>query len=208
MRGQAAPPRLLIGILLIGAIAAGGLFWSLGNIRQTMEPVVVTTGEADIGGPFSLIDQNGARRNDEEFRGRYMLVFFGFTYCPDICPTTLAILSAALDDIGPLADDIVPILITVDPERDTPEILKPYLSVFGDEFVGLTGTKEEIDNAVAAYRAFYQIVEGEGENDYLVDHSTIIYLMDDRGEFVTNYNLNMGPEAIAADLRQRIAAAR
>jgi len=207
MRGQGSPQVLLIGILLIGAIAAGGLFWSLGNIRQTLAPVTVTTGEADIGGPFSLVDQSGARRNDEDFRGRYMLVFFGFTYCPDICPTTLAILSAALDEIGPLANDIVPILITVDPERDTPEILKPYLSVFGSEFVGLTGTKEEIDNAVGVYRAYYQIVESEGD-DYTVDHSTIIYLMDAQGKFVTNYDLNMGPDAIADDLRRRISDAR
>lgn len=199
-------PRL-IGILLIAAILTGGLLWSLSNLRQEPGPIVVTTGEAEIGGTFSLIDQNGVRRNDQEFRGRYMLVFFGFTFCPDICPTTLAILSAALDDIGPLADDIVPILITVDPERDTPEILKPYLSAFGPEFVGLTGTKEEIDNAVGAYRAFYQILEGEGD-DYLVDHSTIIYLMDGEGKYVTNYDLNMGPAAIAADLRQRIRAAR
>lgn len=199
-------PRL-IGILLIAAILTGGLLWSLSNLRQEPGPIVVTTGEAEIGGTFSLIDQNGVRRNDQEFRGRYMLVFFGFTFCPDICPTTLAILSAALDDIGPLADEIVPILISVDPERDTPEILKPYLSAFGPEFVGLTGTKEEIDNAVGAYRAFYQILDGEGD-DYLVDHSTIIYLMDGEGKYVTNYDLNMGPAAIAADLRQRIRAAR
>ena len=206
MRWRGSPPLLLMGILLLGAIAAGGLFWSLGQLRVA-EPVVVTTGEADIGGPFSLLDQDGVRRSDEDFRGRHMLVFFGFTYCPDICPTTLAVLSAALEEIGPLADDIVPIFITVDPKRDTPEILKPYLSAFGPQFVGLTGTKEEIDNAVAAYRAFYQIVETEGD-DYLVDHSTIIYLMDADGKFVTNYNLNMGPVAIADDLGQRISAAR
>ncbi len=199
-------PRL-IGILLIAAILSGGLLWSLGNLRQEPGPIVVTTGEADIGGPFSLIDQDGVRRSDEDFRGRHMLVFFGFTFCPDICPTTLAILSAALDDIGPLADEIVPILITVDPERDTPEILKPYLSAFGSEFVGLTGTKEEIDNAVSVYRAFYQIVGGEGD-DYLVDHSTIIYLMDGEGKFVTNYDLNMGPDAIATDLRQKVRVTR
>ncbi len=199
-------PRL-IGILLIAAILSGGLLWSLGNLRQEPGPIVVTTGEADIGGPFSLIDQDGVRRSDEDFRGRHMLVFFGFTFCPDICPATLAILSAALDDIGPLADEIVPILITVDPERDTPEILKPYLSAFGSEFVGLTGTKEEIDNAVSVYRAFYQIVGGEGD-DYLVDHSTIIYLMDGEGKFVTNYDLNMGPDAIATDLRQKVRVTR
>lgn len=206
MPGRGTPPLLLMSILTLGALAAGGLFLSLGQLREA-EPVVVTTGEADIGGPFSLLDQNGVRRGNEDFRGQHMLVFFGFTYCPDICPTTLAILSAALEEIGPLADDIVPILITVDPARDTPEILKPYLSVFGPQFVGLTGTKEEVDNAVAAYRAFYQILETEGD-DYLVDHSTIIYLMDGEGKFVTNYNLNMGPNAIAEDLRERISVSR
>ena len=198
---------MLIGILLIGMIGAGALLWGLGKIRQDNEPIVVTTGEADIGGPFSLIDQNGTRQNDKDFRGHHMLVFFGFTYCPDVCPTTLSVLSAALNDIGPLAENIVPIFISVDPARDTPEILKPYLSAFGPEFVGLTGTKEEIDKAVSVYRAFYQIPDSEGD-DYLVDHSTVIYLMDDEGNFVTNYDLNMGPGAIAADLRQKIRDAR
>jgi len=207
MNGKNSLSLMLMGILLIGAISAGALFWSLGKIRQDNEPIVVTTGEADIGGPFSLIDQNGTRQNDEDFRGRHMLVFFGFTYCPDICPTTLSVLSAALNDIGPLAENIAPIFISVDPARDTPEILKPYLSAFGPEFVGLTGTKEEIDKAVSVYRAFYQIPDSE-EDDYLVDHSTIIYLMDDEGKFVTNYDLNMGPSAIAADLRQKIRDAR
>jgi protein SCO1/2 len=206
MPGRGTPPLLLMSILMLGGLAAGGLFLTLGQLREA-EPVVVTTGEADVGGPYSLLDQNGVRRSDEDFRGRYMLVFFGFTYCPDICPTTLAILSAALENIGPLADEVVPIFITVDPQRDTPEILKPYLSAFGPEFVGLTGTREEIDNAVSAYRAFYQIVETEND-DYLVDHSTIIYLMDGEGKFVTNYDLNMGPDAIAEDLRERISAAR
>jgi protein SCO1/2 len=206
MPGRGTPPLLLMSILMLGGLAAGGLFLTLGQLREA-EPVVVTTGEADVGGPYSLLDQNGVRRSDEDFRGRYMLVFFGFTYCPDICPTTLAILSAALENIGPLADEVVPIFITVDPQRDTPEILKPYLSAFGPEFVGLTGTREEIDNAVSAYRAFYQIVETEND-DYLVDHSTIIYLMDGEGKFVTNYDLNMGPDAIAEDLRERISPAR
>jgi len=202
MRGKRSLPLMLIAILLIGAIGAGALLWNLGKIRQADAPIVVTTGEA-----FSLIDQDGERRSDEDFRGRHMLVFFGFTYCPDICPTTLSILSAALNDIGPLADDIVPIFISVDPARDTPEILKPYLSAFGPEFVGLTGTKEEVDVAVGAYRAFYRIPDSEGD-DYLVDHSTIIYLMDAEGKFVTNYDLNMGPAAIATDLRRRISDAR
>jgi protein SCO1/2 len=207
MRGKTSPPLMLMAVLLVGSVGAGVLLWNLGKIRQADAPIVITTGEPDIGGAFSLIDQDGGRRSDGDFRGRHMLVFFGFTYCPDICPTTLSILSAALNDIGPLADDIAPIFISVDPDRDTPEILKPYLSAFGSEFVGLTGTKEEVDVAVAAYRAFYQMSGGDND-DYLVDHTTIIYLMDADGKFVTNYDLNMGPDAIAIDLRQRISDAR
>nr|TFG54511.1 MAG: SCO family protein [Hyphomicrobiales bacterium] len=207
MPAKTSPSLALMSILLAGAVAAGSLLWGLGKIRREGGPIVVTTGEAEIGGPFSLIDQNGIRRSDQDFRGRYMLVFFGFTYCPDICPTTLAVLSAALNDIGPLAEDIVPIFISVDPERDTPGNLKPYLAAFGSQFVGLTGTREETDNAVGVYRAYYRIVGGEGDDrgdDYLVDHTSIIYLMDREGKFVTNYDLNMGPGVIAADLRKRI----
>ena len=196
--------------LVLCALVAGMFLWQLGDARQTRLPQTITTdsGTAEIGGSFSLIDQDGMRRTEEDFRGRYMLVFFGFTYCPDVCPTTLAILSNALDKIGPLAEEIVPVLITVDPARDTPETLKPYLASFGPEFVGLTGTKEEIDQAVAAYRAYYQIIEGDGGDDYTVNHSSVIYLMDRDGNFVTNYALDMGPDAIAADLTQRIDAAR
>lgn len=207
MSRMKSPSPLLIGGMLIAAFAVGSVFWSISSTRQALTPEIVTTGEADVGGSFSLVDQNGARRSDEDFRGRYMLVFFGFTFCPDICPTTLAILSAALDDIGPLKEEIVPILITVDPERDTPDVLGPYLSTFGSEFIGLTGTKEEIDNAVAAYRGYYEIVELD-DDDYTVIHSTAIYLMDPDGKFVTNYALDMGPDGIAGDLRERIAASR
>ena len=196
---------LALGAMLLAALIAGGYLWGLGNPQQAVNGVSqAVSGEAEIGGPFALIDQDGMPRRDEDFRGKYMLVFFGFTYCPDVCPTTLAILSAALEDIGPLSDEIVPVLITVDPARDTPEMLKPYLSAFGPQFVGLTGSQDDIDDAVRAYRAYYQ-VDGEGE-DYTINHSTVVYLMDREGRFLTNYALDMGPDAIAADLRKRLEA--
>lgn len=189
-------------VLLIGAILISGFLWQLGEVREAqLSEGTAQTGVADVGGSFSLIDQNGERRTDQDFLGRHMLVFFGFTYCPDVCPTTLAILSAALEEIGPAAADIVPVLITVDPARDTPEALKPYLSSFGPNFVGLTGTEEEIAAVADAYHAYYEIVEAEG-GDYTLNHSTAIYLMGPDGKFVTNYTLNMGPQAIAADLRK------
>jgi cytochrome oxidase Cu insertion factor (SCO1/SenC/PrrC family) len=204
-----AASYMLAASLLVVALIAGMFLWQLGAPRQVAAPqsTTVSTGTADVGGSFSLVDQNGERRSDEDFRGRYMLVFFGFTYCPDVCPTTLAILKAALDEIGPLADEVTPILISVDPERDTPEMLKPYLSAFSPRYVGLTGTREEVDEAVRAYRAYYDIIESD-DGEYTVNHSSVIYLMDRDGLFLTNYSLEMGPDAIAADLRSRIEASR
>ena len=192
--------------LLVGALFVSLYLWRLGDVREAqLSQSSSPTGVADVGGPFSLIDQDGVRRTDQDFLGRHMLVFFGFTYCPDVCPTTLAVLSAALGEIGPAADDVVPVLITVDPARDTPEALKPYLATFGPNFVGLTGTEEEIAAVAEAYHAYYEIVEGEGD-DYTLNHSTAIYLMGPDGRFVTNYTLNSGPGAIAADLKNKLSA--
>ena len=195
------PSYALAAGLLVGALFVSLYLWRLGDAREAqLTAVGEQTGVADIGGPFALIDQDGVPRTEQDFLGRHMLVFFGFTYCPDVCPTTLAVLSAALGELGPVADDIVPVLITVDPARDTPEALKPYLSAFGPNFVGLTGTEEQIAAVADAYHAYYETVEGEG-GDYTLNHSTAIYLMGPDGKFVTNYSLDMGPDAIAADLR-------
>lgn len=201
------PSYALAAGLLVSALFVSLYLWQLGDARQAqLTETGVQTGVADIGGPFSLVDQDGVLRTEQDFLGRYMLVFFGFTYCPDICPTTLAVLSAALGEIGPEAENFVPVLITVDPARDTPEALKPYLAAFGPRFVGLTGTEDAIAAVAGAYHAYFEIVEGEGDN-YTLNHSTAIYLMGPDGKFVTNYNLNTGPEAIAADLRNRLATA-
>jgi protein SCO1/2 len=196
------PSYGIAAILLIGAIFVSGALWKLGDVREIqLSQASVQTGVANVGGPFSLIDQDGVRRTEKDFLGRHMLVFFGFTYCPDVCPTTLAVLSAALNEIGPASESIVPVLITVDPARDTPETLRPYLLSFGSNFVGLTGTAEEIAAVANAYHVYYEIVENEG-GDYTLDHSAAIYLMGPDGKFVTNYTPNMSPDAIAADLRK------
>ena len=204
-RGSSLPSYGIAAILLLGAIVLSGALWKLGDAREAQlagnGQMSGQTGVADVGGPFSLIDQNGIRRTEEDFRGRYMLAFFGFTYCPDVCPTTLAILSAALKELGPEAENIVPVLITVDPARDTPEALKPYLAAFGPNFVGLTGSDEEIASVAEAYHAYYEIVEREND-DYTLNHSATIYLMGPDGKFVTSFTLNMGPEAIAEELKK------
>jgi protein SCO1/2 len=188
-------------LLLVTVLAAGGL-WYLGDLRSQRVTQTIELEKVELGGPFTLTDQNGMRRSDSEFRGKYMLVFFGYTFCPDVCPTTLAVMSAALDKMGKNADRIVPIFITVDPDRDTPDVLKAYLSAFSPRFVGLTGSEDEIAAATKAYRVYVQLHKEEGEN-YSVDHSGVVYLMDRMGAFLANYSLDDGPEELAADLMKR-----
>ena len=134
--------RLLVVIVagfLIGAIAGAAVLALTGNCSG---PTVATSGKALIGGPFTLIDQNGKTVTDQDFRGRFMLVFFGFTHCPDICPAELQVMSQSLDALGPKAEEVVPIFITLDPERDTPAVMGDYVKNFGSRFVGLTGSPE------------------------------------------------------------------
>jgi len=182
--------RLLIVILagfLVGALGgASALILTSG--AQT--PKVETTGTALIGGPFTLVDQNGNTVTDRDFRGKYMLIFFGFTHCPDICPAELHVMSAALDALGPKADDVVPIFVTLDPGRDTPEAVGAYVKNFGKTFVGLTGSPAAIANAAKAYRVTYQKFEykdKEGNYGYSIDHSALVYLMDKDGKYLAHF---------------------
>ena len=200
-------PLILISILLLASLALGAYLWHLGNLRAAGPNSDQQQTQVLIGGPFSLIDQNGQRRTEADFRGKFMLVFFGFTYCPDVCPTTLAVISATLDRLGPQAEDVVPILISVDPKRDTPETLKSYLAAFGTRFVGLTGTDAEVAAVAKAYRVYYKAQPSEGDT-YNVDHSSVIYLMDRNGAFAANYTLETSPDSMAKDIQQKIAAAK
>lgn len=182
---------------------AGGYLWHLGDVAALPQSHAKTQGAAQIGGPFSLIDQNGQRRSDADYRGHFMLVFFGFTNCPDVCPTTLAMLADVLNKLGSKADNVVPIFVSVDPERDTPKVLKSYLSSFGPRFVGLTGTSDEVANAAHVYRVYYQKASLD-EGGYTMNHSSIIYLMGPDGKFVSHYEIENGPDALEADLKKRL----
>lgn len=195
--------RFPLGLLFLflATVVAAGALWRLGDLR-VQRAQTITAETVELGGPFTLTDQNGIRRSESDFRGKYMLVFFGYTFCPDICPTTLAVMAAALDMMGPGADRIVPILISVDPVRDTPETLKTYLSAFGARFVGLTGSEEEIAVAARAYRVYVQAHKDQGDS-YTVDHSGVIYLMDPSGTFIANYSLSASPDKLAADLAKQ-----
>ena len=194
-----------IPFIALAALVVAGTLWHLGDIAGHRTIETVSTGENfKLGGTFALTDQTGATRTDQEFRGKYMLVFFGYTYCPDVCPTTLAVIKSALDIMGSRADRIVPLFITVDPNRDTPEKLKTYLSSFGPRFVGLTGNDTAIASVAKEYRVYYKTRPAENGGEYTVDHSGVVYLMDASGAFIANYSLDSSPDAMAQDLLKRL----
>jgi len=140
-------------------------------------------GRGTVGGPFALTDQTGNKRSDSEFRGKLMIVYFGYTFCPDVCPADLMAITQALDALGPAADGIQPIFITVDPERDD-KLLGDYVATFHRSLIGLTGSVEEIRKVANAYKAYFVKVPGEREGEYSIDHAGVIYLMGRNGEYL------------------------
>ena len=153
-----------------------------------------------LGQQWKLIDMNGQARDQSSFAGKVQLVFFGFAQCPDICPTSLSELSEAMKLLGPDADRVQVLLVTVDPERDTPEILRKYLSAFDPRFIGLTGTPEQVRLAASSFKAFYSKVPRPG-GDYTMDHSASFYLLDRKGEARVLLSNNVGAAAIAHDIK-------
>jgi protein SCO1/2 len=166
---------------------------------------VISTGQADVGGPFQLVDHDGRPVDQTMLEGKWSLVFFGFTYCPDFCPTTLAALDATKQRLGDKGRDLQIVFVSVDPERDTPQALKDYLSSdgFPEGVIGLTGTPEQVKAAAGAYKAFYQKV-GEGE-DYTMNHSLTVYLMGPDGQFRTAVAEELGPEKSAEVIERAMA---
>jgi protein SCO1/2 len=181
----------IIGVLVaVMLLAAGGYLFLSGS-----QPAALT-----VGGPFSLIDGDGRPVTDQTWHGKYMLVYFGYTYCPDVCPTTLTNLSDALDKLGAKADRLQPLFITVDPKRDTPPVVKQYAAAFGPRIIGLTGSAEQIAAAAKAYRVYYaEHRTGTGPDDYSMDHSSVLYLMGPDGRFIAPLRADQtGPEMAAA----------
>jgi protein SCO1/2 len=182
---------LLLAVLLLGA---GGLLWLSGSGGNS--PI-------SIGGPFTLEDGSGKPVTDRDFRGKYMLVYFGYTFCPDVCPTTLNAVADAMDKMGPAAARIRPVFITVDPKRDTPAVVKQYAAAFGPSITGLTGTPEEIAAAAKEYRVYYaEHRTGSGPNDYSMDHSSVLYLMGPDGGFIAPVRADQSGDEIAANLKK------
>ena len=204
MPGSAATGRVIAVVLLslLGPHAQPLAQKSDRSAAELMD--VVMWNRESIGGPFTLIDQNGTRRTDADFRGKFMLVYFGFTYCPDVCPTDLQQMGLAVDQLGHAGDAVQPIFITVDPERDTPEHLKEYVTMFHSRFIGLTGDATAIKEAARAYRVYYDKVELP-KSDYTVDHSAFIYLLGPEGEYLGFFPPGTSAELIVGTLRPQIA---
>jgi cytochrome oxidase Cu insertion factor (SCO1/SenC/PrrC family) len=197
--------RVRLLVLAVAALAMGALT-ALAVLPAARERVfgpggLPTVGRALVGGPFSLVDQDGRRVTDADFRGRYMLVYFGFTFCPDVCPAALQLMAAAIDKAGAKGERITPIFITVDPARDTPELLKPYVGSFHSRFLGLTGTAAEIATVQRAYRVYSRRVEDtSAPGGYTMDHTLIIYLMGPDGSYVSHFTSNTPLDTIVAQL--------
>jgi protein SCO1/2 len=160
-------------------------------------------GPSDIGGVYRLVDHNGRRVTEQDFRGRPHLVFFGFTHCPDVCPTTLFQMSEVLNATGSRGRDLRALFITVDPERDMPEALKSYVSSFDERIVGLTGDRAAVDHAIKTFRAFSRKVPTK-EGDYTMEHTSTVYLMDKKGAFVGSFSLGRPPEQAAQELLRQL----
>jgi protein SCO1/2 len=185
---------LAVAVVVLAYTPWGQSLWQ-GKVAREM-------GAAAIGGPFKLTDQNGKPRSDADFRGEYTLVFFGYTNCPDVCPTTRQTLTDAMTDLGPKAEKVTPVFITVDPERDTAKALKDYAANFTPRLVMLTGSPADIAAVAKEYRVYYAKA-GEGPN-YAMDHTALIYLMGPDGTYVTHYAPQATADDIAKDLSKRL----
>jgi len=187
---------------LIGGLGAMAL---LPGGRERLLSGMPSAGKALVGGPFSLIDHTGRRVTDKDFRGRYMLVYFGFTYCPDVCPSGLQVIAAALQQLGPKADRVVPLFISVDPERDTPEQMAEYVKSFDPRLIGLTGSPAEIEAVAKAYRVYFKKVTDEKSTaGYTIDHTALIYLMGPDGNYVTHFSHATSVDQLAERLAKTL----
>lgn len=204
--------RLGLLFFLAAGFLVGGLmaFWLLappqGNSGEGQ-----STGRALVGGPFQLVNQDGQPVTDQDFRGRLMLVFFGFTHCPDICPTELQTMAVALNQLGQDADKVAPLFITLDPERDTPEKIKTYVQSFDNRLIGLTGSREDIDKAAKAYRVYHRKAKPSADataSDYTIDHSAFVYLMDGKGEYITHFSFGVPPEKMVDAIRRSLQSSQ
>jgi len=205
MTARDVPRRfVLVAVLFAGFVILGaGAFLAL-SLHETPRGAAGTLLASAIGGPFRLVDQDGKTVTDADLKGKWSLVYFGYTHCPDACPTALNDIAIALDELGSKRSAVRPVFITVDPERDTPEVLKAYVTAFDAPILALTGTPEEVAQAAKGYRVYYA-KHPEAGGDYSMDHSSVIYVMDPEGRFTASFTHQSAPEEIAERLKKLLA---
>jgi protein SCO1/2 len=203
--GMASEPKratrllwaLMVGMMVVAAVAVITI-WQVVRSGPRGDP----TAAAEIGGGFTLTDQTGRTVTDRAYDGRYRLIYFGYTFCPDACPTELQTMAQAVDALGSAGAAVQPIFITVDPARDTAEKLAHYVPLFDKRLVGLTGTPEQIAAVAKAYKVYYAKVEQPNGAPYLMNHSSFVYLMDPAGKFLTVFQSDMDSDRMAAEIRR------
>ncbi len=193
-----------IRFIALGAIVGLGAAWGYHFWQGANAPDPASLAGDAIGGSYELVDQNGVMRRDTDFRGKFVMIYFGFTFCPDACPTALLGMAQALDDLGPLADRVQPIFVSIDPDRDTVAQMKSYVEAVDPRLIGLTGSAAQVATAAKAYRVFYRKVTPPGMSDYLMDHTSLIYLMGPDGKYLDHFSHETPADKIAERLRRRI----
>jgi cytochrome oxidase Cu insertion factor (SCO1/SenC/PrrC family) len=203
--------RLLL-MAFVGGILAGAAGWLLWRAPKEPERTaaelmdVVMWGREPIGGPFTLVDHNGQRRTDVDFRGKLLLVYFGFTSCADACPTDLQAIASAVDTLGPMGEAVQPLFITINPELDTPEQLKSYVALFHPRMVGLTGSRTQIRDIASVYRVYFAKTNPGIRTDPNVDHSSVVYVVGTDGKYIGFFPPGTPADRLVAVLRPQLVA--
>jgi cytochrome oxidase Cu insertion factor (SCO1/SenC/PrrC family) len=205
-------PKLLLSVAFAGGVAAAAigslLLWPNEPAQRSAAELmdVVMWNREPIGGPFALIDHTGRPRTDADFRGKLLLIYFGFTYCSDVCPTDLQAMAAAVDQLGPAGELVQPLFITVDPEMDTPEQLKTYVALFHPRLIGLTGGIKQIRSVARAYKAYFaKTAPGKGD-DRGVDHFGLVYLVDAAGKYIGFFPPGTSADRMVQEIKPQLAA--
>ena len=198
--------KLHIAIVALVVVVFGFGAWL--NLRHDDPPENAAVGgmvvNVDIGGPFELTDHTGAQFTRDDLAGDYALIYFGYTFCPDVCPTELGLMAEAIDLLEGDGERVRPVMITIDPERDTPDVLSEYVPLFHERLVGLTGTEQEVRDVATKYRVFYRRFEDPNYTYYLMDHTSFVYLLSPTGEIASMFRYQTPPEEMAATIRQHM----
>ena len=206
-RSSGSGPALWLALVAVIAIGLGARLLIWGNpLDHGTQGTTADSDKVQIGGPFLLLNGDGQPVTDADFKGKLMLVYFGYTFCPDVCPTELGLVAKALDQLTPeQRDKVAPIFITVDPERDTPQVIKSYVAGFHPQLVGLTGTPEQIAAVEKSFHVYSAKVPGNDSSSYTMDHSSILYLMGTDGHYLKHWGRNVTVDDILQGLRQALS---